>query len=764
MHVLIDYKSKCSLSGLSFNHFKNEEISNLSVKEITNPHALDRLLNPVSNGLYDLALGPLDKNDICLTCGLDYYQCPGHFGHINLVLPLYNPIFFRELVRLLRSSCLSCHQLLTTKFEKDYFFAKMTLANHGLIEQLSLVDDLYAKILNNTDTKLIGRVSFRKDFEDLLIEIIKENKENLKLDEHLDSFRNVIASKIDIVKDFMDHKLKASRQVCPNCLLPLRQLRAEHNSKLFYAKGVSARALKKNKSTKIINDFIQTNIDEDDDGDEKTNEVDQLDIQLDSIELDQDNKLFKNNKKNNIKALEENEEEKLDNLTGQTYLTPIEARKYLIQLFNNERETINLLLSIKNSENKNDETELFFFDSIAVPPSKYRPISQFKEQRFENSQTSQLSKLIQQNIILKDILNEIMSSAKNLEETTQLIEDSLDTLVNQATKLAKKAPTLQEKLQSSWLQMQSILNVLYDSDLDKINTDKPAGLKQLLEKKEGLFRKHMMGKRVNYAGRSVISPDVYIGTDEIGIPEVFAKKLTYPQPVNSVNFWEMKQLVLNGPDVYPGACLVEYGNGNIIRLKGKNYEGRLAIAKQLLTPESSIDSNLDIKIVHRHLKNGDVLLFNRQPTLHRPSVMAHKARVLPNEKTLRMHYSNCKAYNADFDGDEMNAHLPQNEIARSEALNLMLSSEHYLVPKDGTPLGGLIHDHVVSGVALTMRGRFFDKMDYQFLVFNSFNNIRQNIKLLPPAIIKPKPLWTGKQVCYTFTLILLNFIHFSKKN
>lgn len=136
--------------------------------------------------------------------------------------------------------------------------------------------------------------------------------------------------------------------------------------------------------------------------------------------------------------------------------------------------------------------------------------------------------------------------------------------------------------------------------------------------------------------------------------------------------------------------------------------------------------------------------------------MAHKARVLPNEKTLRMHYSNCKAYNADFDGDEMNAHLPQNEQARAEAMLLMLSSEHYLVPKDGTPLGGLIHDHVVSGTALTMRDRFFEASDYQSLVYNSFHQaLRPKIKLLEPAVIKPKRLWTGKQVVSTLLVNLL---------
>jgi DNA-directed RNA polymerase I subunit RPA1 len=142
MHVLIDYKSKCALSGLSFQYFSKSEVQKLSVKEITNPQALDRLLNPVSNGLYDLALGPLDKNDICLTCNLGYFQCPGHFGHINLTLPVYNPIFFKELLKLLRTSCLSCHHLLTTKLEKEYFVALMTLISHGLIEHLQLVHEL----------------------------------------------------------------------------------------------------------------------------------------------------------------------------------------------------------------------------------------------------------------------------------------------------------------------------------------------------------------------------------------------------------------------------------------------------------------------------------------------------------------------------------------------------------------------------------------------------------------------------------------------
>ena len=194
---------------------------------------------------------------------------------------------------------------------------------------------------------------------------------------------------------------------------------------------------------------------------------------------------------------------------------------------------MHLLGRVKGVNDHIDESELFFFDSIAIPPSKYRPISQFKDQKFENPQTAQLSKLLSHNIALNEVLNEVIHGIK-VTSTETVLE-----LIDQASDLAKKnKPSLQEKLQAAWLQVQGAVNVIYDSDLDKLDVNSsPSGLKQLLEKKEGLFRKHMMGKRVNYAGRSVISPDAYIDTDEIGVPQIFAKKLTYPQPVNSVNFW-----------------------------------------------------------------------------------------------------------------------------------------------------------------------------------------------------------------------------------
>ncbi|CAF1667928.1 unnamed protein product [Rotaria sordida] len=199
-----------------------------------------------------------------------------------------------------------------------------------------------------------------------------------------------------------------------------------------------------------------------------------------------------------------------------------------------------------------------------------------------------------------------------------------------------------------------------------------------------------------------------MGKRQVGIPEIFPKKLTYPQLVTPDNVDELRQLILNGSDVHPGGNFVELEDETIRRLLPNNLSQRTAC--------------------YRYLRTGDYVLVNRQPTLHRPSIQAHMGNFL-------LHYAQCKSYNADFDGDEMNIHLPQNQLTRTEAAEL-----------NGTPLTGFIQDHVVAGRTLTMRDGFFEKSDYQQLVYNAIgSHSRRKIHLLPPSIWKPKQLWTGKQ-------------------
>jgi DNA-directed RNA polymerase beta' subunit len=313
-------------------------------------------------------------------------------------------------------------------------------------------------------------------------------------------------------------------------------------------------------------------------------------------------------------------------------------------------------------------------------------------------------------------------------------------------------------LQTIWVNLQGAVNSLIDRDANpvqgaagKTNAD---GIKQHLEKKEGLFRKNMMGKRVNFAARSVISPDPNIETNQIGVPPVFAKKLTYPEPVTNHNFYDLKEAVLNGPDKWPGAVAIENEFGQVVSLRKKNYEERQALANQLLAPSSTSVNGSKNKKVHRHLNNGDVVIMNRQPTLHKPSMMAHRARVLPGEKTIRMHYANCNTYNADFDGDEMNMHFPQNELARAEAMLIANTDNQYLSATAGKPLRGLIQDHISMSVWLTSKDMFFTREEYHQLLYCSLrpedgHTTSGTLLTVEPAIIKPRPLWTGKQIITT---------------
>ncbi|GBP50286.1 DNA-directed RNA polymerase I subunit RPA1 [Eumeta japonica] len=419
-----------------------------------------------------------------------------------------------------------------------------------------------------------------------------------------------------------------------------------------------------------------------------------------------------------------------------------EIQKYCSQICENDSDILVHFIPILQYSQVKPLTDIFFVNVIPIPPPNVRPCNILHDELVEHVQ-SNLYKNILTYAFNAKVVSQVLSSSDQ-----QKAIDELDQLPRQAYEGINGKSAI-EKLHSTWQSLQKSVNFILNcsSELGGL------GLKQILEKKAGIIRMHMMGKRVNFAARSVITPDPNVDIDEIGIPEAFATKLTYPVPVTEWNVDELRQMVINGPNVHPGAEKIEMENGRIIRIPTDSIVKRKSLAKRLLTPDELKNSGL--KIVHRHLINGDVLILNRQPTLHKPSMMAHRARILKGEKTLRLHYANCKSYNADFDGDEMNAHFPQNEIARSEAYNIMSVKHQYLVPKDGTPLSGLIQDHVISGVKMSLRGTFFNKSDYQQLVFQALSNYKGEIKLLPPAILKPQLLWSGKQVLST---VIINSI------
>ena len=266
-------------------------------------------------------------------------------------------------------------------------------------------------------------------------------------------------------------------------------------------------------------------------------------------------------------------------------------------------------------------------------------------------------------------------------------------------------------------------------------------LSQRLKGKEGRFRSNLSGKRVDFSARTVISPDSNMDIGEVGVPLEIAKRLTIPLRVTSWNMEELKTLVTNGPDNYPGALYVVRPDDKRIRLEFVTERDKIA---ETLQPGF---------IVEAHLRDGDIVIFNRQPSLHRMSIMAHKVKVLPY-KTFRLHLCVCTPYNADFDGDEMNLHVPQSEEARTEAELLMRVQDQILSPRYGGPIIGAIRDFISAAYLLTQAKTRLNKREVERLL--SVANYEGQIP--EPFVTEPEQLWTGKQIFSLFIPKGFNYV------
>jgi len=292
---------------------------------------------------------------------------------------------------------------------------------------------------------------------------------------------------------------------------------------------------------------------------------------------------------------------------------------------------------------------------LAVPPPSIRPsVKHDANQRSEDDLSHILINIIKTNMTLGEKLNQ--DAAINvIEDWTTVLQYYVATMIN------NKIPGVSNVTQRSGRPLKS--------------------LSERLNGKFGRIRGNLMGKRVDYSSRSVITPDASLKINQLGVPKKIATNLTFPERVNKRNLKYLSQLVENGPDVYPGANILERNNGDKISLR---YVDRKSIV---------IEPN---DIIHRHLLDGDIVLFNRQPTLHRMSMMAHIVKVMNEGNTFRMNVADTKPYNADFDGDEMNMHAPQSEESVSELRNLVAVSNHLITPASNQPIIGIFQDSMLG--------------------------------------------------------------------
>lgn len=249
-----------------------------------------------------------------------------------------------------------------------------------------------------------------------------------------------------------------------------------------------------------------------------------------------------------------------------------------------------------------------------------------------------------------------------------------------------------------------------------------------LKGKEGRLRGNLMGKRVDFSARTVITGDPNLSLDEVGVPRSIARTLTYPETVTPYNIQKLHQLVKNGPNDHPGAKYVIRDTGERIDLRHHKRAGEISLQYGWK--------------VERHIIDGDFIIFNRQPSLHKESMMGHRVRVMPYS-TFRLNLSVTSPYNADFDGDEMNLHVPQSEETRAEVNQLCMVPLNIVSPQRNGPLMGIVQDTLCGIYKICRRDVFLNKEQ----VMNTLLWVPDWDGVLPqPAILKPQPKWTGKQI------------------
>ncbi|KAF8433614.1 hypothetical protein BGX38DRAFT_1275957 [Terfezia claveryi] len=329
----------------------------------------------------------------------------------------------------------------------------------------------------------------------------------------------------------------------------------------------------------------------------------------------------------------------------------------------------------------------------------------------------------------------VQADASNEDDLTVKLTDIVWTsgLLRSGIQSGQPIHTLME--QWDYMQLQAALYI--DSGLPGLanNTQgaKPIkGFCQRLKGKQGRFRGNLSGKRVDFSGRTVIGPDPNLSIEQVAVPMLVAKNLTYPERVSRYNKEKLKQCIRNGPNQHPGA--------NYLEKKGADYKTSLKFGNRELLAEDLQEGD----VVERHLEDGDIVLFNRQPSLHKLSILSHYAKIRP-WKTFRLNECVCNPYNADFDGDEMNLHVPQTEEARTEAIQLMGVKNNLCTPKNGEPIIAAIQDFITAAYLLSSKDRFYDRQTFSHICMYMVDG-NMKIDIPPPAILKPQALWTGKQV------------------
>lgn len=629
------HPQQIKIDQLAFSIFGEDEIRKRSVVEVCETKLYDKNL-PKLNGINDHRMGTVDRRYECGTCGNNVEHCAGHYGHIELGLPVYHGCFIVQIEKLLKSVCYFCSSLLIPR-----------------------------KIVNKKGITVV----------------------NPKLAAELLNTPNGGLSRFLVIT-----KLGASywKKPCHNC-------------------GGYQPEYKKEDGLKIITHW------------DWNREV--------RVENSTNSKSSRSATKVPLLELVQLEER---NFCERTF-TPAIALLIFKRI---KRQDLKLLGFLEDMHPEN-----FIITALLVPPPAMRPsisATHGSRSKGQDDLTKKLQKIVKFSNQLKVLIEK--HEFKFTNNIPQEINDILDQLqYHTATYMNNDIRDVPTDTQRSGLPVRSIT--------------------LRLKGKKGRFRGNLSGKRTDFSSRTVISPDPKINLEQVGVPYHVARRLTRPDVVTRMNIKQLEKRIEKGPLHIDGAISVKkHRSGKVISLE---------YAIQTITNQDGSTRNIYVKpsikleygdVVNRPLKDDDYVLFNRQPSLHQQSVMGHRVKRMPG-RTFRLNPVCTTPYNADFDGDEMNVHVPQSIEACAEIEHIMSVPHQMLNASANKPTMGLIQDATLGAYLMTRMNTFFTKyeavqllmqVEHGFYIRKGYSVTKHENPILPtPAIMKPKKLWTGKQIFQT---------------
>lgn len=461
-------------------------------------------------------------------------------------MPLYHPLLFGKLVDLLRIKCLNCHKLTAPSGQLDVYKVKFELLRHGRYTEALGLDDRLAAVMKDSKQRK-DETKGAVSIQSALLavdEVLKELSESMS---EASELHKMSSFEETCYRDLAKEVISNCRSAknCPHCGAFSPRIRQDSSNKIFQSPlAATSKRINEAEGIEIVPALV---------GGEANG--------ADSVGGDK--------AKDTAGHIADGDEEfSPDDSSRDKYMHPSEVKAQVERTWAANPDLCKSVFAVQGSG-------IFFLQAVAVPPNRFRPPMHLGGMIVEHAQNMYLNKILSSNELVR--VN----------------------FVNKSEASAYK----------HWIDLQTHLNCYMDSSKDpSMNQNMSPGIRQLLERKEGIFRKHMMGKRVNFACRSVISPDPYIGTNEIGIPRHFAVTLTYPTPVTDINIEQMKALVERGPEQYPGARWVEFPDRRVDLSKMDEHK-REAVASMLL---KHAKKGGQPAIVGRQMRDGDMVLMNRQ--------------------------------------------------------------------------------------------------------------------------------------------------------